>query len=65
MNRHEREGLDRYITGKHGEDQIKWYPTECTTCSRPISSFRDQKSLDEFLISGTCQGCQDKKSDDK
>ena len=59
MNSREKESLDRYITGNHGEDQLKYYPTECQICGKPIVSFRNQKSLDEFLISGTCQICQD------
>lgn len=28
-------------------------------CGKPIDQFRDEISLEEYKISGWCQGCQD------
>lgn len=31
----------------------------CVLCGEEIKEFRDEKSLKEYNISGTCQECQD------
>lgn len=31
----------------------------CITCGKPVQFLRDQLSIQEFIISGTCQHCQD------
>lgn len=31
----------------------------CPTCGEPLGEFRNQSSMNEFKISGMCQGCQD------
>lgn len=31
----------------------------CILCGKPIESLRDQLSIQEFVISGICQKCQD------
>lgn len=31
----------------------------CPFCKQPISEFRDEISIQEYLISGLCQTCQD------
>jgi len=33
--------------------------SHCITCNRKIEGFRDHLSIKEFIISGTCQACQD------
>jgi hypothetical protein len=31
----------------------------CTWCKKPVTSFRDDLSRKEYMISGFCQDCQD------
>jgi len=36
---------------------------KCPLCSAKVNGrddFKDQSSIDEFIISGICQGCQDR-----
>jgi hypothetical protein len=42
-------------------NKLNTMETRCPACQEPVDSdaFRDEISIEEFKISGFCQGCQD------
>jgi len=55
--------IDKFLSTMFGTDRTAIIAIgDCTTCdSRENykSSFREKESLNEYLISGMCQSCQD------
>lgn len=57
------EGIDHAITAIFGIDRKENIKAkQCVFCSEKVEldSFKDERSLKEFHISGMCQPCQDK-----
>lgn len=52
--------IDEILTALTGRSRIECIQNHiCMTCGQPAEQFRDQLSLKEYTISGTCQKCQD------
>ena len=44
---------------KSDDGYIADKPVACILCGKPVDKLRDQLSIQEFVISGMCQACQD------
>jgi len=57
MNRHEREALDRHITGNYGEDQFKG-EREMATCDRCGEHYPEQDIM-VTAVGWVCPTCRE------
>lgn len=51
------DGVARLLFGKTVSECIQ--NKECLACGGEAKTFKDRVSVDEYLISGLCQACQD------
>jgi|TARA_R100001463_G_scaffold45486_1_gene93774 hypothetical protein len=51
--------MDDWIMRKLSDKKYAIAAQICNLCGEQALRFRDQKSLDEYEISGCCQHCQD------
>ena len=53
--------VENMLTALTGVDRVKTIESgHCTQCSMEVSGFDTDIYLQEYLISGYCQSCQDK-----
>ena len=53
--------VEKMLTALTGVDRVKTIESgHCTQCSIKVSGFDTDIYLQEYLISGYCQNCQDK-----
>jgi len=52
--------MEEFIKQTFGIDRRKCIEDDvCVFCGKEAKVFKDQRSIDEFAISGMCQQCQD------
>lgn len=52
--------MDELLKELFGIDRRKVIESNvCAFCGKEAKEFRDQRSIDEYRISGLCQNCQD------
>jgi hypothetical protein len=62
MNRHPtiQNFLDNISRQAHGRTSTEAQAEKiCTSCGKPATEFKDEKSVREYRITGYCQSCQD------
>ena len=58
--RNERPEREALIFVKDGDQYRPDLVKDCILCGNPVDHLKDQMSIREFVISGTCQRCQDR-----
>ena len=52
--------IEQFLNDMSGKNRVETIKrAECVICDGPATEFKDQKSIQEYNISGMCQACQD------